>query len=114
MLVAMDPLSVLSIAANVAGLANLTELTVKTLYKFIRGIRECRGEVKDLLLMVSELGCILRSLEVCVERFSDKNDSGEFLSALLLPDLFLSCCKVFGIQKQSYLALKLWNNCVEN
>ena len=88
----MDPLSILGIAANVAGLANLAELTVKTLYKFIRGIRECRGEVKELLLMVSELGCILRSLEVCVERFGDKNDPGKPSYRLVLSCLFLSFC----------------------
>jgi hypothetical protein len=100
----MDPFSVVGLAGSVGGLAAVAEATMRTLYKFIRGMKECKGEVKELILLVSGLSSVLRCLEVSVERFNDLDDPG----LLLLPSCIASspsnCWQASCTQNSSPLA----------
>lgn len=76
----MDPLSV---SASVAGLITLTELIVSRGYEFVKGVKNAKAEIGQLLAEITALFGVLQSLRLVALRF----EGNHFNAALQLHHL---------------------------
>ena len=66
----MDPLS---ISASVAGLITLTELIVSRGYEFLKGVKNAKDEISQLLVEITALFGVLQSLRLVALRFEGQH-----------------------------------------
>ena len=66
----MDPLS---ISASVAGLITLTELIVSRGYEFLKGVKNAKTEINQLLVEITALFGVLQSLRLVALRFEGQS-----------------------------------------
>lgn len=94
----MDPLSV---AASIAGLITLTELIVSRGYEFVKGVKNAKTEVTQLLSELTALFGVLQSLRLVALRFE-----GEHFDTTLQLECLQNCQKlVEQIHAQLRIAL---------
>ena len=71
----MDPLSV---TASIAGVVSLTEIVIRRLFQYVQSVREAKQEISALLRETSNLGGVLRSLEMLARQFETAQLQTEF------------------------------------
>lgn len=82
----MDPLT---ISASVAGLITLTELIVSRGYEFLKGVKNAKDEITQLLVEVTALFGVLQSLRLVALRFE-----GQHFDTTLQLECIQSCQKL--------------------
>lgn len=71
----MDPLSV---TASIAGVLSLTDIVIRRLFQYVQSVREAKQEISALLRETSNLGGVLRSLEILARQFETAQLQTEF------------------------------------
>ena len=84
----MDPLSV---SAAIAGLITLTEVVVPHGYEFLKGVKNAKVEISQLLAEISTLFGILQSLRLVADRFT-----GEEIHSSVQTGALQSCHDLVG------------------
>lgn len=94
----MDPLSV---SASIAGLITLTELIVSRGYEFVKGVKNAKAEISQLLAEVTALFGVLQGLRLVADRFKGE----QFNSSLQLG--YLKSCQNLVDQIRVHLRIAL-------